>query len=145
MESYLKCKKVLSRISDCVVYNLGVSDENKEVMFCANGSESAHIEDIANTSTSENKIQVVTLDEVLKSETVTFIKMDIEGEEINALKGAVNIIAEQKPRLAISAYHEGSPMIDIAYLLLKIVPEYRLILRNYSILTNETVMYAYVK
>jgi FkbM family methyltransferase len=61
----------------------------------------------------EESIEVVTLDSLaggMKLSRVDFIKMDIEGAERNALRGAHEILRRYKPRLAISSYHlKGDP------------------------------------
>jgi FkbM family methyltransferase len=54
------------------------------------------------------KVPLTTIDQLvqdLKLEQVDFIKMDIEGAETNALRGAVNTLRKWRPRLAISSYH----------------------------------------
>ncbi len=60
-------------------------------------------------------IDVTTLDSLsdeLRLPRVDFIKMDIEGSERNALRGAAKLINRWKPRLAISSYHlQGDPAI----------------------------------
>ena len=68
--------------------------------------------------------------------------MDIEGSELPALKGAVNIIKRNKPKLAICIYHSDSDMIDIAEWIHTVVPEYRLFVRQHSWEITETVLYA---
>ena len=73
---------------------------------------------------------------------ITFIKMDIEGSEIPALRGAKEIIETQKPKLAICVYHKPEDIWEIPELILDYVPEYRLYLRHYSITYTETVLYA---
>ncbi|MBO4401108.1 MAG: FkbM family methyltransferase, partial [Selenomonadaceae bacterium] len=53
--------------------------------------------------------QVVTLDEYVRENNlprVDFIKLDVEGAELDILKGARTCIARFKPILAISAYHK---------------------------------------
>lgn len=50
-------------------------------------------------------IQCVALDEVLVGFKPTFIKMDVEGVEYQALLGAKQTISEYKPDLVISIYH----------------------------------------
>lgn len=87
-------------------------------------------------------IETVALDEFLHGERVTFIKMDIEGVELDALKGAVRIIKEQKPKLAISVYHKADDIIEIPKLIMEMRPDYKLYLRHYSMLANEMVLYA---
>lgn len=56
----------------------------------------------------EDIIQCVAIDEVLCGFKPTFIKMDIEGAEMSALKGAKKTIIENHPQLAICVYHSLS-------------------------------------
>jgi ribonuclease HII len=51
-----------------------------------------------------SQIEAVSLDECLGNEKVSFIKMDIEGSEYEALLGAKNIIMRDKPKLADVLY-----------------------------------------
>ena len=83
-----------------------------------------------------------TLDGLLGSERVTFIKMDIEGAEVEALKGAKEIIQRDRPKLAISAYHRAEDIVNIPILVKEFVPDYHLYFRHYSNDVNETVLYA---
>ena len=63
-------------------------------------------------------IEVLPLDHIvqeLQLDRVDFIKMDIEGSEQPALKGAVDTIAQFKPRLAVCSYHvQGDPEAILA-------------------------------
>jgi len=90
-------------------------------------------------------IETISLDEYLKDEKekVTFIKMDIEGAELNALKGAERIIREQKPKLAICIYHKPEDVWEIPSLLLNFVSDYKFYIRHntYSFL-YDTTLYA---
>ena len=74
--------------------------------------------------------------------TITFLKMDIEGSELAALRGAERIIREQRPKLAICVYHKPEDLREIPSLLLSYHPDYKLYLRHYSINETETVLYA---
>ena len=76
------------------------------------------------------------------SRKVTFLKMDIEGSELAALRGAERIIREQRPKLAICVYHKPEDLWEIPSLLLSYHPDYKLYLRHYSINETETVLYA---
>lgn len=77
-------------------------------------------------------------------ERVTFIKMDIEGSELKALKGAKDIIRNQKPRLAISIYHKPEDVLEIPNYILSLVPEYKMYIRHYAADFTETILYAEV-
>ncbi|MDR2554043.1 MAG: FkbM family methyltransferase [Fibromonadaceae bacterium] len=88
-------------------------------------------------------IQVKTIDN-LNLEKVSFIKMDIEGAELNALKGAQKTILRDKPKLAICIYHSDEDMLCIAEYIHNLVPEYNLYIRHHCFYPHcsETVLYA---
>ena len=87
------------------------------------------------------KVQVTAMDEVIK-DRVSFIKMDIEGAELRALRGAKYLIQKYKPKLAISIYHKPEDIIDIPNYIVDLVPEYKFYIRQYSYGYCETVLYA---
>ncbi len=68
--------------------------------------------------------------------------MDIEGAELNALKGCEKIIKRYQPKLAICIYHRNEDFIEIPKYILSIVPEYKLYMRHHNISGTETVLYA---
>lgn len=87
-------------------------------------------------------ISVISIDEMLQGEKATFIKMDIEGAEMEALEGTRNTITKYKPRLAVSIYHKECDLWEIPYYILIHYPWYKIHVRHYALTTNETVMYA---
>lgn len=87
-------------------------------------------------------MEVTSLDSVLHDEEITFLKMDIEGSELNALKGAKLTIQMHKPKLAICVYHKPEDILVIPKYIKTLVPEYKFYLRHYSSYNTETVLYA---
>ena len=91
-------------------------------------------------------VQAVSLDEIIEDKNLlppSYLKMDIEGSEMNVLIGAADTIRKNKPKLAICVYHKVEDIIDIPLYLKSLVPEYRFYLRHYSTLSEtETVVYA---
>lgn len=84
-----------------------------------------------------------TIDNILHSREVTFIKMDIEGAEYQALIGAADTIHNYKPTLMISVYHKQDDLIKIPLLIKSLNYKYKLYLRHYqSRSVQETVLYA---
>jgi FkbM family methyltransferase len=90
----------------------------------------------------EIKMPVTTIDDVLGERRLTYVKMNIEGAEIDALKGGHNAIRKWQPRLAISVYHRASDLWRIPQLVSELVPDYRLYLRQHDGGIIETVLYA---
>lgn len=88
------------------------------------------------------QVSAVSIDEVLKEDPVTFIKMDVEGSEKEALEGAGKCIKRYKPKLAVSVYHKPEDLWILGSYILKLNPEYKLYLRHYTTCNYETVLYA---
>lgn len=70
-------------------------------------------------------VKIDTLVEELGLERVDFIKMDIEGAEVDALLGAEETISQFKPKLAICTYHRPTDPIEIRKILSKYNPNYK--------------------
>ncbi len=88
-------------------------------------------------------IKAVKLDSLLPAERkVGFIKMDIEGSEIEAIRGAEEIIKRDHPILAISVYHHRADLWEIPLLIKRLVPQYSIYIRHYSNNMDDTVCYA---
>jgi hypothetical protein len=92
---------------------------------------------------SENGTVTINVDKLdtLLSDAPTFIKMDIEGEEIAAIEGARNTILTHRPRLAIGAYHKPGDFWKIPKLIFSIRNDYEIYMRHYTECIYETVMF----
>jgi len=88
-------------------------------------------------------LRVISLDEyIIGRQPPTFLKLDIEGFEASALRGATNLIAKHQPVLAISAYHYPENLWEIPNLVHKLNPGYCLFTRHYTREIDDTVCYA---
>ncbi|CAM8655897.1 Methyltransferase FkbM [Candidatus Methylacidiphilaceae bacterium] len=74
---------------------------NGEICFDGSGTEQARI-----SQSGHIKVGCRRIDNLFKDKEVTFIKMDIEGAEPDAIEGASNIIKNKSPILAVSVYHQ---------------------------------------
>ena len=95
------------------------------------------------TNEGNAHIQVVALDDVLPSFSPTFIKLDIEGAEPAALRGAAKMIRSSQPRLAVCVYHEPDHLWMIPLLMHELVPTHALALRYHQFNGLEVVAYAF--
>lgn len=132
-------KEALLAYPEAECFPYGAYDQNTTLRFDPEeGDEgSARVSEAGSIT-----IEVRKLDDLLRDRKVTFIKMDIEGSELAALRGAERIIREQRPKLAICVYHKPEDMWEIPSLILQYHPDYKLYLRHYSISNTETVLYA---
>ena len=120
---------------DNIIYlDKGVSNKKEIVRFSANGSASKISKE------GDQEIKVDLLDDIV-DEKVSMIKMDIEGEEKNAIEGSVETILKYHPRLAICVYHSGVDIRKIPQQILSIREDYNLYIRHYTEGVTETVMF----
>lgn len=87
-------------------------------------------------------VEVDRMDDLLPDSPVSFIKMNIEGAEYNALLGARSLIQRNTPKMAISVYHRPDDLIRIPRLIHDYNPSYRFSLRSHSLGSGLTVLYA---
>lgn len=102
------------------------------------------IDKVINVSSVDVMCKVNSIDNVIYPDKVDLIKMDVEGSELMALKGASNTILKWQPQLIISAYHKGSDIYKLVLLINKIYPKYKIYLRQFSFSWSETVAIAKV-
>jgi len=89
---------------------------------------------------SNNSIQVDTIDNIIDI-GVSYIKLDIEGSEQDAIDGAKKTITKYKPILAICIYHKAEDWHEIPKKVLAINKDYKVYIRHYMEGIYETVMY----
>ena len=133
-----ECRTNLADLTNCMIIQKGVWDSKQVLRFVEAEEGSRIVDEMEDLS----EIETDTIDDVLEGKPATYIKMDVEGAEINALKGARKTICKYKPKLAISVYHKRDDIWEIPMLLLRYNPEYRFYLRVYSFTGNDTVLYA---
>lgn len=136
IDKIAECKKMLPE-DKVSIYNLATWKEKTELRFSDGGGGSSCI-----CEEGKAVVNADSLDNVLRDEKVSFIKMDIEGAELEALKGSEYLIQKNHPKLAISIYHRPDDIYKIPLLLLQYNPGYTFYLRHYSYNPGETVLYA---
>ncbi|MBS1490465.1 MAG: FkbM family methyltransferase [Bacteroidetes bacterium] len=98
-------------------------------------------------SDASGECTVACLDDLISASKISridFLKFDIEGAELNALKGAAQAIKKFKPKLAIALYHSYSDFEDLPKFLKEIVPEYKFYFSHCSIHAEESMLFAKV-
>jgi FkbM family methyltransferase len=88
------------------------------------------------------EVEADSLDSLLSGVDPTFIKMDIEGAEPNALRGATNTLRSKAPTLAICLYHARQHLWELPKAIRQANADYDVFLRRHSDECWETVGYA---
>ncbi len=115
-------------------YGLG---KNEEIVYFTNeGNLQSKISNMGRT-----KVKLFPIDKYIY-EKFTFIKLDIEGYEKEALLGAKKTIKRDKPKLAVCVYHYQTDLWNIPLLIKKINPRYKIYLRHYNQFLFDTICYA---
>ena len=127
-EIFTKMQSNLQHYSNIEYKNMAVTNYNGSIGVAHNDfSNSANL-----TSTKSNDIVDATMLDTDIQEKITMIKMDIEGGEISALKGAKTHITIDKPKLFISVYHSNTDLIEIPKLIYSMTDCYNFYLRYYG-------------
>jgi FkbM family methyltransferase len=139
--NYKKCLHRLeeqkSELPQTKLYQYGTWSCTTELCFDSTSDGCSHIGE------GKTIIKTAAIDDLVdKGDKITFIKMDVEGAELESLKGAKKIIQRDKPKLAICIYHKPEDVITLPLYIKQLVPEYKFYLRSYSNADNEMVLYA---
>lgn len=142
---YRRCleNKARTNFEQAEIFPYGTWSTRSSLSFNATNDGSSRISQHVCEETTLIHIDVVPIDEEIDpTERVTFIKMDVEGAELESLKGAHKTIQRDKPKLAICIYHKPEDMTTIPLYIKELVPEYKLYVRHHSNDFCETVLYA---
>lgn len=120
------------------------------VLPYAVGSSSEYVQ-FASTCTAGSRVgapeantvvECRALDELLRGVAPTYIKMDIEGAEPDAIAGAAKTLRSKAPVLAACLYHRSEHLWQIPNLIHSLSPGYKIFLRRYAEECWEIVCYA---
>ena len=133
--NYKNCAARLNGLElEITLENLGLS--NKESI------ESYFVCGTASRKDSRGNLQAkfIDLDTYVERKNlprVDYIKLDIEGAELEMLHGAAKIISRYKPKMAVSAYHRPEDLWTLAIYIKSLRPDYEFEFRHYRIDCND--------
>jgi len=150
-------QKYSQKHNDIEVFNAGLCAENGSKTFYYDGLVASGFVLCEYFATAGSKFsdtefktedkKVLSIDTMIRDGRIkhmpTFIKLDIEGSEADALKGAAYLIQNYKPKLAVCVYHQVQDIYEIPKVILDIRNDYKFILRQHDHGYYETVLYAY--
>ena len=103
-----------------------VWDEDTVLEFSDSGGRQSTL-----INAHKRQVQALKMDSLLGSEPVTYIKMDVEGAEKQALLGLKEHILRDKPKMFIAAYHYDNDFFELPELIWQLRPDYKIYLRKH--------------
>ena len=123
-KNFKKLTRFAEELQDIRLINTCISDKCGEKSFSVHGGR--------NSSAGVGElIRSVTVDALSEPTPPTYIKMDIEGSEREAIIGAENTIKRFKPKMLISCYHRTEDLFKLPIEVDKIRNDYKLYLRHF--------------
>lgn len=141
--SYRKMKRRLYMIGSAIMelYNCGAWNEDTSLTFSrgrGRGSTAILVpkDDAENAgrhhgSARLREVKMMKTDTMLQGNPATYIKIDTEGAEKNAILGAEKTIAEYQPKLNIALYHRNEDMFELPLLINRMNKKYKLYMRHH--------------
>ncbi len=118
------------------LHAMGLGSKRETVYFEGSGTSAATV------ASSGVPVAIAPLDELLGDRRITYLKMDIEGAELDALEGARNCIRRDRPVLTVCSYHKQDHLWRIPLLIDSICDGYRFFLRPHLLEVWDLVCYA---
>ena len=125
----------LGGLRDVDFVEKGLFSRNDRLRFQSSAGQASSL-----SPTGEIEIEVTSLDHEVQ-EAITFLKLDIEGAECEALRGAAAHIREEMPTIAVCIYHDQRDFWRVPQRVLEINDGYNLFVRHYTESIRETVMF----
>lgn len=123
-KNFFHLEKNINLLGNCKCINIGIH-HRKDLLPFNNKSGRNFC-----SSIKGDLIPVDSVDNILAQKPVSFIKMDIEGQELNAITGATHTILNYKPKLLISAYHRTEDLFSVPLKVLSIRKDYKVYIRH---------------
>ena len=109
--------------------NAAVGKECGAVEFMSSASRGSGKEGISKSAKCR-EVALLTVDEIAKGEAVDLLKLDVEGDEADAIEGSLETIKRCSPSMAISVYHRTEDIYALAKKVKELLPSHSLYLRR---------------
>jgi FkbM family methyltransferase len=125
----------LSQFDNIYFYEIGLGENVNKLRFNSGVGSASKF-----SKTGDIEVEVDSIDNMIK-DTISLIKMDIEGAESIAIEGAKTHIIKDHPKLAICCYHRVKDLWMIPEQIMAMRNDYSIYLRHYTNGLHETVMF----
>ncbi|MBQ9441520.1 MAG: FkbM family methyltransferase [Selenomonadaceae bacterium] len=135
-----EASKTLAKEKGFVLENLGLGAYNHEMNYVHAPTGNPGASKLDNEGSETAKI--VSLDWYVREKglpRVDCIKLDVEGAELDVLRGARTTLARWKPILILSAYHKADDFWTLMNFVKSVRPDYEWSCRHYSMFPEDDI------
>ena len=100
--------------------------------FCGTGNFAMNSGRNSVVSEGGSETEFITVDSLLNGKEVSYIKMDVEGQEVGAVNGAEATIIKHKPKMLISCYHRTDDLLELPKAVFEKREDYKLYIRHFT-------------
>ena len=126
-DNYKICCDNVNDYNNIKVYKLGVWDKKAKLELVQSG-DSSYLKEVYDEEGSNNSVDVIDIDSLIEAELISALAIDVEGCELNALKGAKNAIS-RGVNIAVRVYHKNDDLITLPQYIQSLNKEYKFYLR----------------
>jgi FkbM family methyltransferase len=130
------CAIRMSSLRNVKLLNMGTWSTSGVMGFAASSDQISVLD-----STGDCQVRVEKIDSILQETRASFIKMDVEGAELESLRGAVKTIQRDRPRMAICIYHKPDDLVEIPMWINSLKLGYKFYVRLHTRFSQELVLY----
>ncbi len=138
LKSYKKLIINTESLKNVTAINAAVSDACQKSLFGMRGGRNSGV------LGGKTEIEFLTVDKIAQKDNITYIKMDVEGEELRVIKGAENTILRDKPKMLVSCYHRTEDLITLPKAVYNIRCDYKIYMRHFSSLPAWDTNYYFI-
>ncbi len=125
-KTFAKLKANTEGMKRLRLYRMGIWSEDTDLPFDPASGRGSGIR-----QGGSEMLAVTKIDTLYRSRRLSYVKMDVEGCERQAIIGGAEVLRRDKPALNIAVYHRSEDIFSIPLLIESIVPGYRLYLRQH--------------
>ena len=124
-------KRTLARLLAAAILCQGKDKPCGVCAPCRKVLDGNHPDYILVDDPEKKTVPVTTIDAVAAGRAISYIKMDVEGAEVQALAGGIVTISKYAPKLFVAAYHYDVDLFRLPLLMWQLVPDYKIYLRKH--------------
>ncbi|MEA5003971.1 MAG: FkbM family methyltransferase [Christensenella sp.] len=137
-KNFRRLEKSTEGLGNRMLCNCAAYDEDTYIRFDTRGGRNSAVGAQGKTICAQR------IDSILGGQEVTYIKLDVEGQEAAALRGAKETIQKYRPKMLVSAYHRNDDMFRLPLLVREMRDDYKVYLRHFPYIPAWDTNYYFV-